>query len=339
MSKWYMQTGPEADAVISTRIRLARNLRGYPFPCKMNAAQMAEVTGYIRDAILNSNSALAKEFSYIDMTKLSKIQAVSLVERHLVSPEFISEREGRGLLITKDESISIMINEEDHLRVQVMAQGLNLDAAYDLAAKLDTLLDEVLSFAFDDHLGYLTQCPTNLGTGMRASLMLHLPALQESGAMQRISNNLSKIGLTIRGLYGEGSEPKGSVYQLSNQVTLGLSERAAIDNLKDIAMQIIQQERSLRQSMVNSDEFQDMVWRSLGILKTARLLSNEEFMKLISNVRLGISSGILDHITLDTVNQLMIEAQPATLMQEQEKELPPHERDKLRAKLVQQSLA
>ena len=339
MNKWYMQTGPEADAVISTRIRLARNLRGYPFPCKLSQNQMAEVTSFIRDRILQSNSALVKEFVYVDMAQLSKIQAVSLVERHLVSPEFISDRAGRGLLITKDESISIMINEEDHLRVQVMAQGLNLDAAYDLAAKLDTLLDEVLSFAFDDHLGYLTQCPTNLGTGMRASLMLHLPALQESGAMQRISNNLSKIGLTIRGIYGEGTEPKGAVYQLSNQVTLGLSERAAIDNLKDIALQLLQQERGLRDSMVSSDEFQDMIWRSMGILKTARLLSNEEFMKLISNVRLGISSKILDHITLDVINRLMVEAQPATLMQGQEKELTPQERDKLRAKLVQQALA
>ncbi len=225
------------------------------------------------------------------------------------------------------------------MRLQVMKQGLSLDAAYDLAAKLDTLLDEVLSFAFDDHLGYLTQCPTNLGTGMRASVMLHLPALQESGAMQRISNNLSKIGLTIRGIYGEGTEPKGAVYQLSNQVTLGLSERAAIDNLQDIAMQIIGQERSLRDSMVHSDEFQDMIWRSLGILRAARLLSNEEFMKLISNVRLGISSGVLDHITLDTIDALMIEAQPATLMETQKQELPPQEQNKLRAKLVQQALA
>ena len=339
MNKWYMQTGPEADAVISTRIRLARNLRGYPFPCKLSQNQMAEVTSFIRDRILQSNSALVKEFVYVDMAQLSKIQAVSLVERHLVSPEFISDRAGRGLLITKDESISIMINEEDHLRVQVMAQGLNLDAAYDLAAKLDTLLDEVLSFAFDDHLGYLTQCPTTRGTGRRASWILHLPALQESGAMQRISNNLSKIGLTIRGIYGEGTEPKGAVYQLSNQVTLGLSERAAIDNLKDIALQLLQQERGLRDSMVSSDEFQDMIWRSMGILKTARLLSNEEFMKLISNVRLGISSKILDHITLDVINRLMVEAQPATLMQGQEKELTPQERDKLRAKLVQQALA
>lgn len=338
MSKWYHTAGEQGDVVISTRIRLARNLRTYPFPCKMSAAQQKEALETVKSAVLQCGALKELELSYIDMEKLSQIDAVSLVERHVISPEFASSRQGRGLLLTKDESVSIMLNEEDHLRIQVMRQGFSLEEAYALAAKIDAALDEVLSFAFDDKLGYLTQCPTNLGTGMRASLMLHLPAIQESGAVQRIASNLNKIGLAIRGIYGEGTEPKGAVYQLSNQVTLGLSERAAIDNLKDIAAQLIQQERSLREEIVSGDEYQDVIWRSLGILQNARLLTNEEFMKLISNLRLGISAGIIGNINLDTVNSLMIEAQPATLMERAGKELSISERNKYRAAVVRERL-
>ena len=273
------------------------------------------------------------------MGSLTQTDAVSLVERHLVSPEFASEREGRGLLLMKDESVSIMINEEDHLRIQVMQQGLALDEVYQMANRLDTLLDERLKFAFDDRLGYLTQCPTNLGTGMRASLMLHLPALQDSGAMNRIAGNLSKLGMTIRGLYGEGTQPKGALYQLSNQVTLGLSEEAAISNLKDIALQLVAQERAARKNLVKQIETQDAIGRSLGILRYAKLLNNDEFMKLISNVRLGISMGYIDHISYDQINTLMIEAQPATLMKQAGKNLSPMERDQKRAELVSGQMA
>lgn len=339
MSKWYETAGDQGDVIVSTRIRLARNLRDYPFPCKLQKDDMLKVDEIVKDAVLNGNSAIAGEFDYVDMGSLSQTEAVSLVERHLISPEFASEREGRGLLLMKDESVSMMINEEDHLRIQVMQQGLALDQAYEMADRLDTLLDERLNFAFDDRLGYLTQCPTNLGTGMRASLMLHLPALQDSGAMNRIAGNLSKLGLTIRGFYGEGSQPRGALYQLSNQVTLGLSESAAIGNLKDIALQLVSQERAARESIARHLETQDAIGRSLGILRNARLLNNDEFMKLISNVRLGISMGIIDNISFDQINALMIEAQPATLMQSTGKNLAPPERDKRRAELVRERLS
>lgn len=337
MLKWYEATGKEGDVVISTRIRLARNLKQFPFPCKLDAEGRKKVISLVKEALLEGNSAIAGDFTYVDMAGLSEAEAVSLVERHLVSPEFISEREGRGLLLRTDESVSIMINEEDHIRLQVMRQGLCLDEAYELADKLDTLLDERLSFAFDDRLGYLTQCPTNLGTGMRASLMLHLPALQDSGAMGRIAGNLQKLGLTLRGLYGEGSEPKGALYQLSNQVSLGLSEAEALGNLKNIAMQLITQERTAREAVSRNLEIQDAIARSLGILKSARLLKGDEFMKLISNVRLGISTGVLANIPLDKVGALTIEAQPATLMKNAGKQLSPAERDELRARLVREA--
>lgn len=332
--KWYEQSGDQGDVIVSTRVRLARNLKEYPFPCRLDSAQREEVAKKIHEALLHSNSAIADSFQFINMQQMSEEEAVSLVERHIVSPEFASDRQGRYLLLTADEAVSIMINEEDHIRIQVMSQGLALAEVYDMADKIDTLLDNALGFAFDEKLGYLTQCPTNLGTGMRASLMLHLPALQRSKAIGRIAGNLAKLGLTLRGTYGEGTEPKGALYQLSNQVTLGLSEKAAIDNLQNIAMQLVAQERSARQTLAKNMETLDMISRSRGILKSARLLSNEECIKLLSNVRLGITLGEIQDVTLDTVNELMTDLQPATLMKKEGKRLPPEQRDALRAKIV-----
>lgn len=338
MDKWYEKTGEQGDIIVSTRIRLARNLKEYPFPCKLQKQERQTIDDIVKTVLLSENAPGGQRFHYIDMGEMDQTSAVSLVERHLVSPEFVSDREGRGLLLTEDESVSIMLNEEDHIRLQVMQQGLSLNDVYDTADKLDSFLDERLSFAFDDRLGYLTQCPTNLGTGMRASLMLHLPALQESGAMSRIAGSLSKLGLTIRGIYGEGTYPKGALYQLSNQVTLGLSEQAAVTNLKDIAMQMVAQERAAREVMSRQLETLDAVGRSVGILLNARILNNEEFMKLISNVRLGISMGVIDNISYEKVNGLIIDAQPATLMKNAGKALTPAERDKLRAELVKERL-
>lgn len=197
-----------SSVVISTRVRLARNLKEFPFPCRLNEQGREKVIEKVKSALKDSNSPIAQEFSFIKMSELTPQQSVSLVEKRLVSPEFISNTDGRGLLLSNDESLSIMINEEDHIRLQVIKKGLSLEDAYDTADKLDTLLDENLEFAFDSKLGYLTQCPTNLGTGMRASVMLHLPALEKSRAIGRIADNLSKLGLAIRGAHGEGTEPR-----------------------------------------------------------------------------------------------------------------------------------
>ena len=338
MIKWYEKSGAQGDAVISTRLRLARNIREYPFPAKLNADQRQKVEQAVKDAVMNCVDSIDKNFRFLNMEDLSQTEAVSLVERHLVSPEFISDRKGRGLILTDDECISIMINEEDHLRIQVMQEGLSLNEAYDLADRLDSMLNGRLDFAFDERLGYLTQCPTNLGTGMRASLMLHLPALQESGTMGRIAANLSKLGLAIRGTYGEGTEPVGAMYQLSNQVTLGLSEREAIQNLSSIAMQLVSQERAAREALVKNIETQDAIFRSAGILQNARMLSNEEFMKLISNVRLGISAGLITNISYDAVNSLIVQVQPATIMLPGQQKLTPAHRDALRAEIVSKRL-
>ncbi len=335
-NKWYQQIGAEGDVVISTRVRLARNLSGTPFPAGLTAERKKEVAERVRDALKATPDA--KDYDYLEMGSMTARDALSMAERHLISPEFARCEAGSALLLKKDESVSIMINEEDHLRLQVMRPGLDLDKAYRIADNLDTELDQTLHFAFDDRLGYLTQCPTNLGTGMRASIMLHLPALQERGAIQQLAGTVSKLGLTIRGLYGEGSKPEGAIYQLSNQVTLGISEQSAIENLKGIAAQIIREERAGREQLRRNPRFEDTVWRSLGLLRTARLLSHDEFMTLISNLRVGAAMGIVPDVGMDAISGLISDAQPATIMAAARRDMEPGERDAERAKMVRERL-
>lgn len=336
--KWYERSGSCGDVVISSRVRLARNLREYPFPNRANEQQKIEIGEKVKEALLSTGSAVAGEFHFVPLDSLSDEAAVSLAERHIVSPEFLSERQGRAVLLSEDEAVSIMINEEDHLRLQVMKEGLSLKEAAELADRLDTLLGETLNFAFHEEFGFLTQCPSNLGTGMRASVMLHLPALTESGGLQRIAGNLSKLGLTLRGSYGEGSKVSGSLYQLSNQITLGITESEAIENLTAITNQLISEERKLRHDLMENLSMQDRIERAVGVLKSARLLSTGEFMELLSLVRLGVSSGLLSGIDAGALNGLMTRVQPATLMNAQGRQLTESERDALRAQQVREAL-
>lgn len=325
--------------VVSTRIRLARNLKGYPFPSRLDSKRKNEIVQKVYSALKEGNSAISSDFQLIKVNELTRAQGLSFVEKHLVSPEFINgDKEGRALILKDDKKVSIMVNEEDHVRIQVLADGLDLEGAYDLADKIDTLLDENLEFAFDEKLGYLTQCPTNLGTGMRASVMLHLPALQKTGALSRIGGNLSKLGLTIRGTYGEGTEATGAMYQLSNQVSLGISESAAIENLKNITDQLAAQEVKARDTIMKSVSMKDTVHRSLGILKYAVAISHEEAMDLLSNLRMGIVSGEITGITCETVDKLIPEIQPATMIVTAGENLDPEKRDVLRAKTIRERL-
>lgn len=338
-AKWYEKAGSCGDVVVSTRVRLARNLKQYPFPARASASQREAVERQVKDALLSGNSILSKEFRFVPLENTTQEEAVSLVERHIVSPEFIADRRGKAVLISADESISIMVNEEDHLRIQVLREGFSLKEAAETADRIDTLLSENLDFAFDPELGYLTQCPTNLGTGLRASVMLHLPGLTESGAMPRIASNLSKLGLTIRGTYGEGSKSIGALYQLSNQITLGLSENEAIENLRSITVQLMEEERKARSQMAQDVAWQDKIDRAAGILKTARVLSSSECMELLSYVRFGISVGILQGVTTEELNGLMVNVQPGTLMAKAGKPLDQNQRDVLRATKVREVCA
>lgn len=327
-----------SNSVMFTRIRLARNLKEYPFPCRLNLAGKNKVAQVIIDALKNSNSPIAQEFEVFYVRDLDEPQRISLVENHLASPEFISDANGRAIMISKDKTMSIMINEEDHIRLQIIRKGFDLEGAYDIADKLDTLLDENLDFAFDKKLGFLTQCPTNLGTGMRASVMLHLPALKESKAISRISGNLQKLGLTIRGIYGEGTEPKGGMYQLSNQVTLGISEKAALENLKNIANQLISQELQAQERMAQAIETQDKLCRSLGVLKSAKLMSCNEAMELLSDVRFGIMTGVIEDVDIEVVNKLMEDIQPATMMVVKGEKMSVRDRAIERAGIIREKL-
>ena len=335
--KWYLETGPEGDVVISSRVRLARNMADFPFPIKLDETQQQTVNTKAKDALLSGKSAAAKDFEYLEMEKLTPARAMSLAEKHLISPEFAQQREGRALLLKNDESVSIMLNEEDHIRIQTLFSGQRLSEAYEQASLIDDLFEENLKYAFDENLGYLTQCPTNLGTGLRASLMLHLPAIHQSGVMQNLATAVSKLGFTVRGTYGEGSSASGAFFQISNQVSLGITEKEIIDGLNGIAGQIITQERVARDAMKKlGPQLEDKIWRSYGLLTNARLLSSKEFMELISDVRLGITMGILKDKSLETVNALLSEAQTATLMTTAGRNLDAQARDVLRAQMVRE---
>lgn len=335
MSKWYIEKGDQGDVVLSTRIRLARNLDEFPFPSRLDAEGKNRVNTLIKTALFENDS---KDFIYIEMKDLTRRQAVSLAERHLISPEFAAKKDGSALMLSGDESVSIMLCEEDHIRLQVMKAGLALEEAFDIADKLDSLLDSRLSYAFDDRIGYLTACPTNLGTAMRASVMLHLPALTRCGQISRLASTVSKLGLTIRGAYGEGSRAIGDIYQISNQITLGITEETAIANLKSIVLQLVGQERAAAVKMVKNPADEDKIFRAYGILKYARLLSTEEFMELASLVRLGAARGILD-VSIEKINELIVNMQPATVSAANENADTAPERDAIRAAAVREALA
>lgn len=332
MNKWYIESGEQGDIVLSTRIRLARNIDEYPFPALLSTQAKTEICEKIRDILLAQKGW---NFGYTQMKDFSKAQVISLAERHLISPDFAMQGDG-ALILTDDEAVSIMLCEEDHIRLQVMMSGLALKEAYNVADTVDNILSSELNYAFDERIGYLTRCPTNLGTAMRASVMLHLPALTRCGHIGRLASTVSKLGLVIRGAHGEGSAPKGDIYQLSNQITLGISEQEALDNLQSITMQLVAQERAAAKTLLENAAEVDKIWRSMGILKSARLLSCDEFMELASLIRLGAREGIFD-LDLKTLNELSYSVQPATINAVEGKNLTAAQRDEFRAEMVRKA--
>ncbi len=332
---WYKATGNESPIVLSTRVRLARNSEDYPFPVRLDADEKSRVCTAVKEALADYKD---DSLNYIEMASLSPAEAVSLAEKHLISPEFAYERAGRALILSEDEDISIMLCEEDHIRIQVIAPGLALEEAFDKADKIDSVIEKKINYAFMEPLGYLTQCPTSLGTGMRASVMLHLPALTSKGAMRRLSTTVAKLGLTLRGTFGESNEGVGDIYQLSNQVTLGISEKAALQNLSSIAMQIVTQEKQARAVLVKDEDFIDKIYRSWGILRSAYKLSSQELYNLISYVSVGACEGVID-VPVDRLIRAVIEYQPASMNVAEGKKLTQNERDILRAQKVRELLS
>ncbi len=335
MAKWYLENGNNSDIIVSSRIRLARNIVGFPFNKRLNDTQIAEINAMVKKALGEINDPAVSDLKYIEMDNVPEAEIYAMVERHIISPAFAQNYKGKALLLSSDESVSVMICEEDHLRIQVLLSGLNLKEAYTIAERIDTLLCEKLHFAYHSELGYLTQCPTNIGTGLRASLMLHLPMLSLTGAMASLADATHQIGFTIRGLYGEGSSSKADLYQLSNQITLGITENDAISNLENVALQFLSRENSERES-ADREKLEDNIFRAFGILKNARLLSSEEMMKLTSLIKLGVSMGIID-IEKSIPLKILIECQPNMLISNFGANTA-QERDKLRAENVRKLL-
>ena len=334
-NRWYLGVGEQSDIVVSTRIRLARNLNEYPFPNKLNTKSRTALNNIIKDAVETDNKF---DLRFVEMKSLARFEAASMAERHIISPEFASDADGRALMISKDEDICIMLNEEDHIRIQIMKSGFALDEAYQVADEIDDLLGNKLEYAFDERIGYLTQCPTNLGTGMRASVMLHLPALTMNGQIHKLINTISKLGLTFRGAFGEGTKATGDMYQLSNQITLGISEEFAIRNLKAITLQLCANERAAREELLKSIDTEDAIYRAYGTLKWARLLSTQELMDNLSLVRLGSVAGKIS-VPIETLNELMISMQPASINVMAAQKLDEKERDTIRATKVRNRLS
>lgn len=334
-NRWYLGVGEQSDIVVSTRIRLARNLNEYPFPNKLNTKSRTAINNIIKDAVESDNRF---DLRFVEMKSLARFEAASMAERHIISPEFASDADGRALMISKDEDICIMLNEEDHIRIQIMKSGFALDEAYSVADEIDDLLGNKLQYAFDERIGYLTQCPTNLGTGMRASVMLHLPALTMNGQIHKLINTISKLGLTFRGAFGEGTKATGDMYQLSNQITLGISEEFAIRNLKAITLQLCANERAAREELLKSIDTEDAIFRAYGTLKWARLLSTQELMDNLSLVRLGSVAGKIS-VPIETLNELMISMQPASINVLAQQKLDEKERDTIRATKVRNRLS
>lgn len=337
-SRWMEQHGDASDIVMTTRVRLARNLNGIRFPVSFSE----EEANKIQELLMNTLLSVQKHtnFSYFPMKDLSVLERQVLVEKHLISPYLAKSEQTAAVFLSADESVSIMVNEEDHIRIQCLAPGLQLSETYNRACQIDDLLGGKLSYAYDEQFGYLTSCPTNVGTGLRASIMMHLPALTMSKQMNVLIQMMTRLGMVVRGIYGEGSENLGNIYQISNQTTLGKSEKEILDELQKVVEQIIEKERASRRKLLERAyvAIDDKVNRALGTLLYARILTSEEAATCLSNVRLGVDLGLIHNISQNCLNECLVYIQPGFIQQYAGTPLDAQERDIFRAKYVQEKL-
>ena len=336
--KWWKEKSPFYDAVVSSRIRLARNLPFFPFPYRATPVQQKEILEKCEDAIRKSQ--WMKNSQILHFSELDKTDLKLLMERHLISYEHSKGQGYRGVVVDKGEVVSIMINEEDHLRLQVICSGLQLLKAWDLATKIDDDLSKKINYAFSHKWGYLTACPTNTGTGIRASCLMHLPALVLSKEINAVLQNLSKIGLVVRGLYGEGTKIMGDLFQISNSIALGQREESIIDNIERVVKPIIEYERQSRIMLTEKDKIgmENMIYRAYGTLRYNRSISFDETMELLSKVKLGLYLGLDLDCDINTINELSFLTQPAHIQESEGKQLSSSERDEWRARLIRHKL-
>ncbi|OEF96385.1 protein arginine kinase [Vulcanibacillus modesticaldus] len=340
ISDWMCDDGPESDIVISSRVRIARNLKDHPFPLLATDSQANAVINKVSETIINGKMKQIGNFDLILLEDLNDLQKKVLVEKHLISLNLANESRKGAVTLSENEAISIMINEEDHIRIQCLYPGLQINQAWEMANKIDDILEKDLDYAFDEKRGYLTSCPTNVGTGIRASVMVHLPALVLTNQMNRLVPAITQVGLTVRGIYGEGSEALGNLFQISNQITLGQSEEDIIRNLHGVVNQIIELERQSRRNLVEEKRFQieDKVGRAYGILSNAKIIDSKEAAQRLSDLRLGIDLKMIKGISASVVNELMVMTQPGFLQYIANEILTPEERDIRRATIIRKKL-
>ncbi len=332
MKKWFQEKGPDGDVAISSRVRLARNFNDIPFPDRAKEEDIEDVRERVKTLCSDP------ELKFLKLSDMDDMSVSALVARHLISPPFSKMRERGAILKRDDESVCVMVNEEDHLRIQALSSGNNLENAYLKASELDDKVGELGNIAFSDTLGYLTACPTNLGTGLRASVMLHLPALEENGDINKLMGMISKLGLTIRGTFGESTKAVGNLYQISNQLTLGIDEKNTIGNLSAIVLEIIERERLAREALYKGNlSFEDSFYRSMAILSSARLLSGEELYGHLSVLRTGVTLGLLDESKTAEITRLLFCTSAGEIMKNEGRVLTPSERDVFRANIVRGS--
>jgi len=337
-SEWLRGSGPNSDIVISSRIRLARNLDKYVFSHWANKSQSEAVLNIIKESAAKVD--YLKRTTLFNLADIDNVDKQFLVERHLMSLEHAQKGDNKALLVDDEEIISIMINEEDHIRMQVMQSGFNLFEAWNIINAIDDGLAKELNFAYLANWGYLTACPTNVGTGMRGSVMLHLPALVMTRSIERVMAAIAKLSFTTRGLYGEGTQAMGNFFQISNQVSLGPSEAEIVESINGLIRQIIEQEKQARENLMTKNRplLEDRINRSLGILKSARIISSQETIELLSMVRLGSDVGIVKDIDRRVINELFIITQPAHLQKKENQKISSEERDLKRAELIRDKL-
>ncbi|WP_270166134.1 protein arginine kinase [Paenibacillus sp. SYP-B4298] len=340
LSDWMRSEGPDSEIVISSRIRIARNLQKQPFPMLATNQQSREVMEQLTAVAGSTDLQQAGTFDTFILSELSELEKRVLVEKHLISPNLASESRAGALILSDSESVSIMINEEDHLRIQCLYPGFQVKEAWTLASQIDDIFESQVDYAFDEQRGYLTSCPTNVGTGIRASVMMHLPALVLTKQINRILSAITQVGLAVRGIYGEGSEAVGNLFQISNQITLGQSEDEIIDNLHSVARQIIEHEKAARERLMAESKIriEDRVLRSYGILSHAAIMDSKEAAQRLSDLRLGIDLGLIESAGPQVMNELMVLMQPGFLQQVFEEKLNSEERDVRRAELIRRYL-
>ncbi len=329
---WYLQNGKESDVIFSSRVRLSRNIKGIQFTPKCNDEDFKKVHNIMKDA----SFSLGYGLKFIDLKDIDDLTRGVLAEKHLISQEFAkSKNPYAAIIINDDESICIEINKEDHIKIQVFSSGLDIENLMNLAIEIDQKLENIVPYSYNDQYGYLTACPTNVGTGLKASVLVHLGGLALTGNIPKVINVINNFGMSVRGAYGEGTKVEGDLYQISNNQTLGVTEGEIIKNLKLISQKIISQERLARKFLTkNSTELEDRVYRDFGVLSNARKLTNDETKELLSTVKIGTDLGIIKELNDTKMRELLLYTKPYNLQKRQNKNLNLYEQEIERPKVI-----